>query len=368
MKLTRRLLGYLYRAFDTDPDAYTAFRLSSVDGLLRWTVADRVMTTTVDGLNAHTISLVGHTVGSLAATLAAVPGYRVNDLVGDERVRLAAVSLIDGTGSPSELNGDRLRAYQSLTWAYLDACAVELQALSDAAAQAPRQMATATAEGDWLDELGGYYNVGRLVGEGDTAYGARIVAEVIAPKNNNVALEIAIRRAFGQSVSVTDVRLWGDAFPLLNGTISLNGAHTLNASATPLYGLFDVAVGYDLESGPSIEEFQVQVRAFIDRVRAAGTHLRALALTGSSLADIVDESTDGGAIPFSGAVLLDDAAVEPTEAMSSMDSTMATLEDAVDIASDGIGLNFSYTTLLNGVRRLNGAVPMASGVVIMESF
>ncbi len=368
MKLTRRLLGYLYRAFDTDPDAYTAFRLSSVDGLLRWTIADRVMTTTVDGLNAQTISLAGHTIGSLAATLALVPGYRVEDLAGDERIKLAAVSLIDGTGNPSELNGDRLRAYQSLTWAYLDACAVELKAMSDAAAQAPRQMATATAEGDWLDELGSYYNVGRLVGEDDAAYGARIVAEVIAPKNNNVALEIAIKRAFGQSVSVTDVRLWGDAFPLLNGVISLNGAYTLNASATPLYGLFDVAVGYDLESGPSVEEFQVQVRAFIDRVRAAGTHLRALALTGSSLGDAVDEATDGAAIAFFGALALDDPAAEPTEAMSSMDSTMSTMEDAVDAASDGIGLSSVYTTLLNGARRLNGTMPLASGSIVVESF
>lgn len=364
MKLTQRLLNYLYRAFDKDPDAFTAFRLSSAAGVLSWAVSDRVLTVMIDGETDLVTSLSGKSIADLVAELSA--RYVVQDVISDGRASLSAATLIDGAGSVSDLNGDRLQAYQSLTWIFLDACAGELKALSESAEAAPAQLATVTAEADWLDEIGSYYSVPRLVGEGDAAYGPRIIAEVIAPKSNNVALEIAIKRAFGQPATVKDVREWGASFPLLNGAIDLDGAYLLNATATPLYGLFDVTVGYDFEFGPSIDSLREQIHAFIERVRAAGTHLRALEFVSGDVGDVVPEASDDGPIALEATFAIDDAVDAPSDNMSTLSVAMSSFDDSVDTATDAASLTLSYSIALNGARKLNGGFPLASGSPVIE--
>lgn len=366
MKLTRRLLNYLYRAFDKDPDAFTAMRISSTAGVLSWEVADRTLTVFINGEADHSVSLAGLTIAGLAANLAG--RYTVQDVISDGRAGLTAATLIDGAGSVSDLNGDRLQAYQSLTWVFLDACAGELDGLSASADAAPAQISTGSAEGEWLDEIGSYYAVARLDGETDAAYGPRIIAEVIAPKSNNVALEIAIKRAFGQSATVTDVREWEPAFPLLNGAITLNGAHLLHATATPRYGLFDVTVGYDFETGPEIDSFRSQMKAFIGRVRAAGTHLRALDFSSGDVADAVPETQDAEPVALALSMPLTDTADGATDDLSVLAVAMGALDDDAAAPADDASVTISYAVLLNGARRLNGGFPLASGSPITESF
>lgn len=367
MKLTQRLLSYLYRAIDGDPEAFTAFRLSSSAGVLSWEVADKVLTVSINGAVDRTFALDGMTVSGLAAALVSA-GYRVSEVATGALGARSAAVLIDGAGSVSSLNGDRLQGYQSLTWAFLDACALALQGLKDTAAAAPDQMSTVTAEGEWLDELGSYYAVPRLAGESDAAYAPRIIAEVIAPKSNNVAIEAAVYRAFGQQATVTDVRLWGPAFPLLNGAINLDGSHTLNATVTPIYGLFDVTVGYDFESGPAVDAFLAQMLGFVGRIRAAGTHLRALNMAGGAVSDVVAEAYDPDPLAFAMAVALDDAPDVPGDDTSVMSGTMTDLADAIDpVWADDAAITLNYATALNGLRRLDGAVPLSSGVPRAEA-
>ena len=365
MKLTQRLLNYLYRAFDKDPDVFTAVRLSSAAGVLSWAVSDRVLTVMIDGETDLVTSLSGKSIADLVAELSA--RYVVQDVISDGRASLSAATLIDGAGSVSDLNGDRLQAYQSLTWIFLDACAGELKALSESAEAAPAQLATVTAEADWLDEIGSYYSVPRLIGESDAAYGPRIIAEVIAPKSNNVALEIAIKRAFGQPATVKDVREWGPAFPLLNGAVDLDGTYLLNATATPLYGLFDVTVGYDFEFGPSIDLLLAQMKEFIGRLRAAGTHLRALDFVSGDVGDMVPEASDDGPLALEAAFSLDDAVDAPSDDMSTLSVAMSSFDDYVDAATDAVSLTLSYSIALNGSRKLNGGFPLATGSPVTEA-
>ena len=366
MKLTQRLLNYLYRAFDKDPDAFTAVRLSSAAGVLSWAVSDRVLTVMIDGETDLVTSLSGKSIADLVAELSA--RYVVQDVISDGRASLSAATLIDGAGSVSDLNGDRLQAYQSLTWIFLDACAGELKALSESAEAAPAQLATVTAEADWLDEIGSYYSVPRLVGEGDAAYGPRIIAEVIAPKSNNVALEIAIKRAFGQPATVKDVREWGPAFPLLNGAVDLDGTYLLNATATPLYGLFDVTVGYDFEFGPSIDLLLAQMKEFVGRLRAAGAHLRALDFVSGDVTDAVPEVSDPDLIALGATVELTDDPAAPADDLSALAIAMSALEDLVAPGADEASLTLSYSISLNGSRKLSGGFPLASGSPISEAF
>src|SRR3546814_4396237 len=87
-------------------------------------------------------------------------------------------------------------------------------------------MSTKTAQGEWLDELGGYYGVPRIQGENDASYGPRIIAEVLRPRGNNVAMEAAIKVYTGQDAKVTDVTLYGDPFPRYDATIRYDGTRS----------------------------------------------------------------------------------------------------------------------------------------------
>jgi hypothetical protein len=205
MRLAAKLIGYLHRVFDRDPRRLLALRLA-YDGQLSWQVADGVLTTTVAGGSGTdlTVDLSAYTLAGLAGYLAARPGYSVPYLDVDLGAR-GALALLDGSGSQEESNGDHLYVHDSLLWALMDAFAVELAAAQAAILAMLDQMAVTTADGEWLDEWGGYFGVPRLAGEGDPVYGPRIIEEVLAKHANNRALEALVERATGYTVEVRDL-------------------------------------------------------------------------------------------------------------------------------------------------------------------
>lgn len=367
MQLTQKLLGYLYRSLDKSPDPTLALRLR-YDGSLVWTVQDGVLTTAVSGGSGAALSLdlSAYTLANLVSFLAAQPGYTVvyanPDLGG-----LSARILIDGSGDQDASNGDWLMAYQSLLWVYLEPLAVELTRAKQQITEMLRQMNTKTAEGDWLDLLGSYYAVPRLPGESDDAYGPRIIIETLRPRSNNVALQKAIADFTGQSASVTDVVVYGPATPKYNAANTHNGVIKHNATATPIYGLFDVAVSYDLLSGDNLTDFRATVTALVGRLRAAGTQLRSVLLRSSALSDAATAPTDGGALAYAGTVTLTDTATAPTESSSVMAASLAVLTDTATAPTDTTGTSTikpAYTYA--GIRSHNGAVKYESGVPTVQ--
>ncbi len=346
MKLTQRLLSYLPRFFRKEPVEFLALRLR-YDGTLAWTVEDGVLRTTVTSQGRvppeslildfvlqdyavadlpwdHAINLevdlTQHTLGSLATFLAAQPGYSVEYRVTGEASQLGARILMDASGDQALSNGDHLNAFTSLTWVFLDAAAVELKAAREQIYQMLRQMAVPTAEGEWLDEIGGYYGVPRREGEIDSLYGPRIIDEVIRPRNNNKALEIAISKATGGLKSkVTDVREVDDMFPIYDGVSTHNGVRHYDAEGTYRRNLFDVEYSFDLLGSEDIGPFQARVLELINDFRSAGTHLRQILLTSGLITDDV---------PFS-----------PTE--TSTLSATVTATDSVDAATDSSTLDSS---------------------------
>lgn len=287
MKLTHKLLGFIHRVFSKDPLPFLALRLQ-YNGTMTWAVSDGILTTTVSGGSGTSlaIDLSSYTLTTLVSYLAGQTGYTVLYLDRTPLAQLSALVLMDGTGNPAQSNGDHLYGYTSLLWAYLEAMAVELQALQDQVLAAPAEMAIPSADDMWLDELGSYYAVPRNGLETDSAYGPRIIAEVLRPKSNNVALESALADYYGQKVAVTNIVKWGPASPVLNGVKSLDGSWYLNATATPLYGLFQVTIGFDLEGALDLSTYAADVSARVERLRAGGTHLDSVALTGGVLADV----------------------------------------------------------------------------------
>jgi hypothetical protein len=319
--LLPKLLSFLNRVFDKDPHQFLAFRVDYTGSALTWTVADATLTlASDDGFVDLVVPLAGYTIATLAAFLAQQNSLTLGSLPNDGTQNLSALVLIEGTNSSDSLNGDDLYAYTSLLWAYQSAVAQELTLCGAAIAALPLEMSTTTADGGWLDFLGAFYNVPRLLAEPDATYGPRIIAEVIFPLTNGPAIAQAIQNTVGQVCRVVDVIEWGPAVPQYNNTIIYNAAYEHDASAEPIYNLFDVSVGYDIINGADPATFYNIVKAQVERIRAAGTQMRNLVITSSEIGDTFTPPTD--------------------------------LKDSMAV---------SRLTLFNGVRKFDGSVPFFTG-------
>lgn len=355
MKLTQKLLGFLNRAFSRDPVQFLAMRLR-YDGSMTWAVEDAVLTTTVVGGSGAplVVDLTLYTLAELANHLNAQTGYTVVYRVTSEASLVGARTIIGGSGDQDASNGDHLYAFTSLTWAYLDANAVELKTAREQIYQMLRQMVVPTAENEWLDEIGGFYNVPRNNLEPDSLYGPRIIYEVTRPRNNNKAIEIAISVATGGLPSkVTDVTEIGSLFPAYDGAINFDGSRLYNASGTRRRNLFDVEYAFDLEGSENVAPFQERVLELIDKFRSAGTHLRQILLTGSQLSDNMGPAATE-ALSFATTYTVDDSVISSTDTHD-LSATFATT-DAADPAADGdLGLQLVSLHTYNGVHLYGGA-------------
>lgn len=260
MRLTQRLFSYLNRVFDKDPLQFMALRLRYNGGLV-WSVADGVLTTRVTGGSGVNLSIAlsGYTLAQLVAFLAAQPGYSVAYADTTPLINLSSLTLIDGSGDIGQNNGDHLNGYTSVLWSYIESASSELETAQGQIGQMLAQMSTNTAAAEWLDELGGYYGVPRLQGELDAQYGPRIIATVLRPLGNNVAIESALRVLnSGLSAKVTDVNV------LTNNS----------------YGRFDVdfSVSLAMLAVSSPAAWTAAITKTIDVMRDAGTFLRSITI------------------------------------------------------------------------------------------
>jgi hypothetical protein len=311
MKLTQKLIGFLNSVFNPDPVPFLALRIQYGLGSFTWAVTDEVLTlTTVSGstpvldpsgnevldpvtglpiLNgvpgatgALEIDLTAYTLSTLAAYVAALPGFTVLNLT-PVLSGLSACVLLDASGDQDLSNGDHLYGYTDPLWAYFDAAARQLHIQKGVIAAMPAQMSIPTSSGEWLDYLGSFYDVPRNTGEIDPVYAPRMVAQAFAPKGNNIAIENAILAATGQAASVTDVVSYtvNDHF---DGTYIFDGTINYGDATVAYYNLFDVTYAFDLINGVT-SDYSASIVALVERVRDAGTHLRHLVLGGSALVD-----------------------------------------------------------------------------------
>lgn len=311
--LTAKLLGHLHRIFDKDPARELALRIRYPSGTLSWSIRDGVLSTVVypqtvasaplyldgswpldgsqdldggDGFSTSNLSLdlSQFTIASLVAHIGAQGGYAIAYTAPAELSGLSALALLDGEGDQAESNGDHIYCYTSLLWSYISSLSDELATASVAIVEMLKQMSLRTAEGEWLDELGSYYKVPRILGESDLSYGPRIIAETLRPKGNNMAIAAAIREATGMSASVTDCALLPEASNFFDGTWNYDGSRQYAVhDVQALYGLFDVLVQYDLLGEGNVIEYLDAIREQVDRLRDAGTFMRQIGISGDSV-------------------------------------------------------------------------------------
>lgn len=294
MSVITRLMGRLTRRYDQSPAPILGLRLSYLNGGMTWSIANDTLTTQVTGGVGQNLSvdLSQYTVTTLATYLASQPGYVVLYLDDSGLSAISALGLVEGSGDISLSNGDHLFIATNPIWAYMSACGKELDLARAAIAALPAEMATTTADGEWLDLLGSYYAVPRQLNEPDNQYSPRIPAEVILPRQNNVAIELALTAATGQPATVTDAIVYGAPRPNFDASIKFDATHFFNAVAGRVYNLFDLTIGYALLGNTTPDDYLAVVRAQVDRLRAAGTHLRLITLAPSVLGDTVPAPAD----------------------------------------------------------------------------
>ncbi len=290
MQLTTKLLSSINRVFEKDPERFLALRLRH-SAPMNWDIADAVLRTFVADLpqNNLSVDLRQYTLSSLATFLAAQPGYQVI-LPPDPLPPVSATTLIDGEGDINESNGDHLYAYSSLLWSYMEANAVELTTARAQIVEAIEQLSTRTADAEWLDELGSYYAVERRPGELDAQYGPRIIATVLMPRGNNIAIAAAIEQVSnGLRARIVDSVDTPVINRFRNGSILFNGAFP-HASGEGIYAhnLFDALFDVDFSSPIAFDA--ARIAAIINDFRDAGNHLRRMSLSGS-MQDAVDSGS-----------------------------------------------------------------------------
>lgn len=361
-KNAQTYIANLDTAFDDDPVAFEAFRMGVTSGTMTWTVDGDTMTVVSSALGTFTGSLSTYTLQGLVTALVGA-GFVVGEY-DPEQGALSAAVLIDGTGSVN----DPLQAYSSFIWSIGEAIGVELAAAGEASDEAIACATMMTATSVWLELWGSYFGVEKQANELDPDYARRIVVEVLRPRCNNVAIEMALEEVFLQSVGVVDVVERGPASPAHDGTILFDGTHLHNSSASVLWGLFDVVIGYDLLSGADPVSYLVIVRAIVDRLRAAGTYLRNLTLTASVVTDAAPMPVDGD-MPLSVDVPLTDSCAPPTEVRLSLNGNVDLGADAVDPAADSLTLTIVYANNFHhdGVYLFDASKLHNSGATVVEA-
>ncbi|MBT4131872.1 MAG: hypothetical protein HOE44_14275 [Candidatus Marinimicrobia bacterium] len=241
--------------------------------------------------------------------------------------------------SPSKLLGslhsifDKTEESSSLVWALMNAYGDELSVALEQITESLDQMRITTASGEWLDYLGReWYACARVTGESDEDYSIRVIASILRPRVNNIALEDRILEVTGLEVEIVDapvsegrklrqmawftqqsdgsiglprngsIRYGGERNPsgfihrVLRVTNSNDGSGNIIVDGTSGsgFGEFDVYMDYDIENGGRIDEVFSDVINSIEEFRAAGVRARYL-VTGGTVVDSAPSMSDGDA-------------------------------------------------------------------------
>lgn len=240
--MLEKLLKYPHAPFDKASHERIVLRVRHPD-IFRWVVSNRVLSVSTEAWdNFIDFDLSALTIDGLANALASAEFQVIYQ--NAEFSSRSAATLLSGSGSESQSNGDALKAYDTLLWSLFDSYAVELESARDSIDQAMLQMYLDTAEGDWLDYWGEFFGFPRE-GRGDAQYRAYIIAETLRPRNNALAIENTIEDQAQEDVRMREP--WKDIFVLgeskLNDRYHLHGAHYYMFAAIQPVG--NVGVDWD---------------------------------------------------------------------------------------------------------------------------
>jgi len=255
-----RLLASLYSAFDKGAQEQLALRLTHPQGVA-WTVADRVLRVqTESNQTLFSMPLTDATIDDVAEA-AADAGCTVA-YQNPELSSRAADSLLAGSGSESQSNGDHLYVYGSLLWALMDSFAVGLEvAERNAIIEGLKQAYLHSAASDWLDYWFSFFGIPREAGENDDEYRQRAIIEIVRPRNNAMAISKAAQEIFDADLYVREP--WKEIFILDESTLS--GAHHMQDGSYYTWTVIQPILLTAVSAAT-----RARILAMINRNRAAG--------------------------------------------------------------------------------------------------
>src|SRR5437870_4311357 len=105
MKLTDKLLGFLNRVFDKDPERFAAIDFSYAGTSSSWSVVDGILSVAVTGGagSGFTLDLSQYTIASLVVFIGGRAGFTVT-AANTLAFGLSALVLIDGSGNNNDPN------------------------------------------------------------------------------------------------------------------------------------------------------------------------------------------------------------------------------------------------------------------------
>lgn len=345
MRLAEKLISYLHSVFDKSPIPFVAFRARHVSDDFRYEINEFALDCYIGDAHVFSANLEDHTLESLSDFIESQSGMSVVYRAPSDQLWLSARILLEGSGAQIAPNGDCFFAYSSLLWGYVGGVAQELRGADITIGSALGQLSIKTASVEWLDEWGGYFGIPRKSSESDLAYSERMIFEILRPRGNNKAIEIALASAFKYPAQIVDAPMvTKTTYWIANGSVAADGQKKAGIVQIKHYGEFDAVVGFDLMSPDSITDLMWKIREVVDGFRDAGTRLRQVAIEGK-VEDVANASSDtssiGASVDFGGDAF----------------PAIRALADG-SITAGGVDRN-----LCNGSIRANGATNAAGFVV-----
>jgi hypothetical protein len=366
-RLTEKLLGSMYSAIDQDPEQFSAFRARHSTGIFSYQIVDYAVSCYVDGALVLSVSLKDYTLRALVERIGSISGMSIVYTADPDVLALSACVLMEGAGSQDQSNGDIFYGYASLLWIFLECAGRELTDARDSIDDMIAQLSVRTAGDEWLDYWGSHFGVARTPSEVDPTYSVRMITETLRPRENNKAMEAALFERFGQTAKVVESPRYRSMTNVFSGAFAHNSSHQYNGTADLYYGLFDVVVNYDLLGATSPNAFATDVRAFLEKFRAAGTNLSSLALAGGVISDAYT-ATAIDSLVVGLAMSLADSLTAPSESVPVMPVSMAILADQATPGADSVSISTTYSTLYNSQRNFDGVAIFSSGSSVLESW
>lgn len=229
----QRLLSWLYRSINRDPQAVLALRPSRGSGgdadsatpantlkpanttfeptdSVRWTISDsgamtpRLLLIQRSGQDEVSVLLDGATIQNVVDQLTGA-GANLEYVTTDPQVlSLSALTLIPGTGDSFQSNGDHIYARTSLLWAWGDPIARWIKQARGDIAEMLRMLVVRQSGGQWSDLWASYFGLKRSPNERDDALNRRTEWEWRRPRSNPKAIELNIKHLLNQDVVVRE--------------------------------------------------------------------------------------------------------------------------------------------------------------------
>ena len=223
--IATRLIGRLNRVFSKDPAATLALRIRSAGGLT-WRVSDTHLTVKRPGVADLKLALEGVTLLELQGELTAA-GVDVVYANDPEVLALGAVALMQGEGDQNDSDGDWLRIYTSLLWAWAEPVGRWLDVARADIPRALGELVVPAATGYWADLWGSYFGLVRGNNETDAHLDFRTCYEWHRARSNPVAIEANIAALLDQNITVREP--WQEMFLLSESSGLSGGDHFPNA-------------------------------------------------------------------------------------------------------------------------------------------